>query len=286
MSSDNKDTKESTSLNDLKEHGPYNTTNLLKVYDFMKTAGQATPTEFDVSLLKDDKLVANRISYITEELKETRVGFETRNYNEVADGIADLLYVIYGTCVAFCLSGSLKNQGMLGKTNYEFVRDYITECEHKPVPAVSNDKPNDKQNIKPDIKLLDNVSEYKKHINRLETELSILKTACACNNKDDTQKALLQMIFSCYEIAVLYGLNADKIFDMVHTSNMTKFCKTETQAQKTVEWYVSQFKEGKTKYKSPSYRYNNGLYVVYNKDDSKILKNIDYIPVKFDYGGV
>ena len=71
-----------------------------------------------------------------------------------------------------------------------------------------------------------------------------------------------------------------KTFSLIHDSNMTKLCKTEEEAIQTVEWY----KANENRYDSPTYRLSDDkkYYVVYNKSTGKILKSINYSPVKFD----
>lgn len=69
-------------------------------------------------------------------------------------------------------------------------------------------------------------------------------------------------------------------FNLVHESNMTKFCKTEEEAQETVEWY----KLNEKRYKEPSYRKaeDGDYWIVYNAENGKVLKSTKYKPVKFN----
>ncbi len=54
----------------------------------------------DAPAIPDETTQGLRLSLIQEELDELREGFETENLIEVADAIADLLYVTYGTAVS------------------------------------------------------------------------------------------------------------------------------------------------------------------------------------------
>jgi len=67
---------------------------------------------------------------------------------------------------------------------------------------------------------------------------------------------------------------------------MTKLCKTEDEAKETVQWYKDNQTgpEGKYPYDSPAYRLSpDGQYFVpFNESTGKILKSINYAPVKFD----
>ena len=75
-------------------------------------------------------------------------------------------------------------------------------------------------------------------------------------------------------------ISFDKAYDIVSESNMSKLCKTEEEAQKTVEIYL---KENPQRYDSPSYRRSddNINWVVYNKSTMKILKSYKYTPANF-----
>ena len=77
------------------------------------------------------------------------------------------------------------------------------------------------------------------------------------------------------------GIDADRAFDIVHKSNMSKLCKTEEEAQHSVELYLS---ETPQRYDSPAYRKadDNVHWVVYNKNTEKILKSHKYTPANFD----
>lgn len=61
----------------------------------------------------------------------------------------------------------------------------------------------------------------------------------------------------------------------VHMSNMTKFCTTDDQIQRTIAYYKEKGIEV-----DPALR--NKVTVIYRASDRKVLKNIDYLPVKLD----
>ena len=54
---------------------------------------------------------------------------------------------------------------------------------------------------------------------------------------------------------------------------MSKLCKTESEAQNTVQWYL----ENEKRYDSPNYRKSDSgdYFVVYNKNTDKVLKSIN-----------
>lgn len=103
----------------------------------------------------------------------------------------------------------------------------------------------------------------------------------AIKNKDiiETIDGLTDILYVVYGMYTALGINADDAYDLVHKSNMSKLCKDEEEAKLTVEFYKT---DGR--YDSPDYRLSNDgkYYVVYNKSTSKILKSINYSPVKFD----
>lgn len=73
------------------------------------------------------------------------------------------------------------------------------------------------------------------------------------------------------------GVNMDYAFDLVHTNNMSKLCKTEDEAQRSVQSYI----DGERKdlgYKTPTYRKapDDIHWVVYNESDKKVLKSIEW----------
>jgi len=103
----------------------------------------------------------------------------------------------------------------------------------------------------------------------------------AVKNKDftETVDALADILYVVYGFFTSIGVDADKAFDLVHQSNMSKLCVSEEEAKQTVESYKSD-----SRYDSPDYRLSDDgkHYVVFNKSTSKILKSINYKPVKFD----
>lgn len=105
----------------------------------------------------------------------------------------------------------------------------------------------------------------------------------AVKNKDyvEAADALGDILYVVYGAGASLGMDMNHIFELIHQSNMSKLCKTEDEAVKTVEWYKQQYLEGTQPYDSPAFRISeNGLYwVVYNSSNGKILKSINYNPV-------
>ena len=113
----------------------------------------------------------------------------------------------------------------------------------------------------------------------INEEVNELKEAI--DNKDfkETIDALTDILYVVYGAYTAFGIDADKAFDIVHQSNMSKLCKTEEEAILTVESYKNDLR-----YDSPDYRLSpdGKYYVVYNKSTNKILKSIKYNQVCFN----
>jgi predicted HAD superfamily Cof-like phosphohydrolase len=104
----------------------------------------------------------------------------------------------------------------------------------------------------------------------------------AVKDKDfiETCDALADILYVCYGFFDAIGVDADKAFDIVQRSNMSKVCPTEEQAHKTVQWYLENMLDT---YDSPAYKKSpcGKYWVVYNKSTGKVLKNVDYLKVDF-----
>lgn len=113
-------------------------------------------------------------------------------------------------------------------------------------------------------------------------EVKELEEAIKQKDFKETVDALTDILYVTYGAFTALGVDADSSFFKVHESNMSKICNSEEEAKETVEWYKSNEKQ---RYDSPCYKkVNNGVgFVVYNKSTNKVLKNINYIPVEFEF---
>ena len=107
------------------------------------------------------------------------------------------------------------------------------------------------------------------------------ETEEAVKNKDfvETVDGLVDQLYVIYGMLARIGVDADKVFDLVHENNMSKLCKTEEEAQRTVNHYVDN--ASTLGYDSPCYRKapDDIHWVVYNSSTNKILKSIEWKPV-------
>ena len=113
----------------------------------------------------------------------------------------------------------------------------------------------------------------------INEEVDELKDAISKKDIVETIDALSDILYVVYGAYTAFGVDADAAFDLVHKSNMSKLCKTEEEAIRTVESYKND-----ERYDSPAYRLSpdGSYYVVYNRSTNKILKSIEYNPVSFD----
>src|SRR3989344_155059 len=128
----------------------------------------------------------------------------------------------------------------------------------------------------------------KLRLSLITEEYNELKTAIDTHNYTEVRDAIADLLYVSYGLADCFGFNADKDFNLVHESNMSKTCKTEQEAIDTVEHYKKLFEIGKSEYDSPYYTYNDkyNIYIVKNGGNGakagKVLKSIYYKPVELN----
>lgn len=111
-------------------------------------------------------------------------------------------------------------------------------------------------------------------VSLLAEELKELQEAIKDNDIVEVADALCDIQYVLSGAILEFGL-ADKfkeLFEEVQRSNMSKACKTEKEAQATVEYYK------KEKLTECYYEKVDDLYLVYRTADKKTLKSIFYSP--------
>lgn len=73
-----------------------------------------------------------------------------------------------------------------------------------------------------------------------------------------------------------YGNIQKEAFNAVHSSNMSKFCTTEEEAEKTVKLYEE---KGISSHYEVIVSKSSKFYIVYRSEDRKVLKSMNYTPV-------
>ena len=128
---------------------------------------------------------------------------------------------------------------------------------------------------------LDDDALVKLRLGLIEEEFNELKDAIKEKDFTEVRDAIADLLYVVYGTASSFGIDANKDFDIIHESNMTKLCKSEEIAKKTVQWY----KDNNSVYDSPTYRLGDDKihWVVYNESTGKILKSIHYKAVQFEY---
>jgi predicted HAD superfamily Cof-like phosphohydrolase len=108
----------------------------------------------------------------------------------------------------------------------------------------------------------------------LEEELKELKQALADNDLVETADALCDLQYVLTGAILEFGLGHKfkELFDEVQRSNMSKACKTIEEAEDTQKYYLES--RGTASYIVEK----EGEYLVYRKEDSKVLKSVKYSP--------
>ena len=108
----------------------------------------------------------------------------------------------------------------------------------------------------------------------LAEELKELEEAIKNDDLVEVADALcdLQYVLSGAVLEFGMGEKFKTLFDEVQRSNMSKACKTEEEAKKTVEHYTNE-RDTECYYKE-----SDGLFLVFRKSDNKTLKSINYSP--------
>lgn len=121
------------------------------------------------------------------------------------------------------------------KTNFQKVIDFC-ECANHPVHT---EHQLDIFDTRPEIVDL--------RLKLIKEEVGELEEAIKEKNFTEVIDALSDILYVVYGAGSSFGINLDETFNLVHASNMSKMCKSEKEAQETVEWY----KKNETRYKKP-----------------------------------
>jgi predicted HAD superfamily Cof-like phosphohydrolase len=128
-----------------------------------------------------------------------------------------------------------------------------------------------------------NLVKYR--LSLIQEEVTELQESLTKKDLNETIDALTDILYVVYGAYSDFGVDADKVFDIVHKSNMSKLCSSEEEAIQTVNYYKTEFSD---RYDSPLYRKKKDnendkeYWIVYNKSTNKILKSINYKAVNFN----
>ena len=112
----------------------------------------------------------------------------------------------------------------------------------------------------------------------IDEEAKELREAIDNNDVVEIRDALADILYVTYGMGYRLGIRKDADFDIVHSSNMSKFCTSENEAKQTVASYLAKYEAGNSPYDSPYYEKipNANLWVIRNRSTGKVLKNINY----------
>jgi predicted HAD superfamily Cof-like phosphohydrolase len=118
------------------------------------------------------------------------------------------------------------------------------------------------------------VERCRLRVSLLAEELDELKEAIAANDLVEIADALCDLQYVLSGAVLEFGLGEKfvDLFNEVQRSNMSKACQSLEEAENTVKFY--QDKDGT----EAEIKEENGLWKVYRKSDSKVLKSINYSP--------
>ena len=230
--------------------------NYAKVYQFHKEFQLTLNDNPNNDSLRDQSLVSLRLSLINEELKEFHTASDQSNVIEMIDAIGDILYVVYGTCVSF---------GILQEFEYSFdhtkyvdfsVHEHGHVHEHGPVHV---------------------------YIYQMEDYVKKLGLCITEQNMCSVKKILGSMLYITYDFGYkTLDINVDQIFDIIHSSNMSKLCSSEKEALDSISWYQLTLAD---RYDSPRYKKSSSgnYWIIYNESNGKVLKNINYTKPVFGH---
>lgn len=263
--------------------------NFKKVLEFNETFGVTVHSSPQSDIFETDpKLVELRVNLIKEEVQELKDAVSEKDMVETIDALADILYVAYGMGCSFgidldnSISELYKKHMKKLNTSYTF-EDVATNYQRTMEMNKAIGVPV-QTTVQNDIFDTDKSTKIVKLcIDVINTVLIQLTKFVDKKDINGVTESLSYLICSVYRMGCSLGIDLDKAMGMVHDSNMSKLCRTENEAQDTVDWYKSQFEEGKLNYDSASYRVDpkSGKYIVFNASTGKILKNINYNAVNF-----
>lgn len=287
-----------------------NKTNFDKVIDFNTQFGiltEAKPFTEKVNILETEeglKLVDFCLKLIKEEYKELEDAISTSDFIEVADALADLIYVIFGMLARLGIDfnenfnrvidspktetseedntnefsdESSEDSYSVSHKNFLTYNDKLSEFDKIIISFIQRGILYDLPPFKSKFHIFDNdieiVEDYMKVSDKIMNEL---EDAIKLKDFKELKNIIIGLPVLFYSIAIIFGINFDELFDVVHTNNMSKLCTTEQQAKDTVVLYLDN-----DKYDSPTYKLapDNIHYVVYNKSTNKVLKSIAWEPV-------
>lgn len=131
--------------------------------------------------------------------------------------------------------------------------------------------------------IFENKKLLKLRLDLIQEEFNELKQAILEKDFGEVRDAIGDILYVTYGAAASFGINADRDYDIIHRSNMSKAAQTEEIAKASVNNYIHKYEKGESPYDTPNYRLsdNGKYYIIYNESSGKILKAINYTQVNF-----
>lgn len=215
---------------------------------------------------ENEKVLKYRCDLIKEEgVEEFGEALRKKNRVEMIDAICDSLYVLYGAAWTMEINVDYHFKQIfdinVGDTNFTTLKKmYIME-----------NNLNEKNMYLNLYKLYGQFAGYEQEFRKVMLS--------GDGQFDKVVTLLIMMIVTSYRMGVILNFDVDEAFNLVHESNMSKLCKTEEEAQKTVDDYKKKYDDCSSPYDTPYYYEKKKYYVVKNKSTGKVLKSINYTPV-------
>lgn len=209
------------------------------VKEFMTVMGQTVLTEPKLPTMK---LALLRYKLIEEEVNELEEALQNDDHVEIADALSDILYVGYGAYAAFGI---------------------------EPGDMEYNDGPWDNADV-----LLPSVGEARDFLTAMRSCLEQLDYGYTHDNMTIIQNSITTLLDQAYLLAFEMGIDIYSCFTEVHSSNMSKVCKTLADAEHSL-FERQQHPETFTTY-ADAVVVQSGEYYVLRKANGKILKGLDY----------
>ena len=221
-----------------------------QVVEFMNTFGQTVRTEFKMPTTKLAKL---RYNLIEEEVQELREAIDNDDIVEIADALTDILYVVHGAYAAFGIVPQLSH-------------DVDSKWEHMGSAVV------------PCVRNANSATSYLHfNLNRLSDAFDP-DMVPGVYAENEIASALNGLLFATYKFAWLCSIDIYKCFEEVHSSNMSKVCKTRVEAENSIQWRIETAKTSEVvdNYTGATVEEINGFFVISRKADGKVLKGRAY----------
>lgn len=249
-------------------------------------------TQFGVDLKTSFRDAEFCLKLIREEVKELHEAMTERDYIEVIDALADILYVVYGMGCRVGINMDYYFDMFCDTLNTNF--NMINKIKESQITYNINDKTPITEPTKFK-KVLEYIIDFKKidrpsfevvNDENFKNALSLLQTINIMMEKlessvvnkqyEDVVICLSGIAFTSYKMCAVLGTDMDEAFTIVHDNNMSKLCSTEEDAIATVSYYITN--KNKLGYDSPAYRLapDNTHWIVFNESTKKILKSIKW----------